>query len=80
MMSSRSHSASWDRLRCVRSLSLINTIVFFLGNPQFDVVFNWTLTLYDLLLLIVIGLLYFIFFTTSFPPDGIWQEKVSERA
>jgi phosphatidylglycerophosphate synthase len=43
---------------------LINTIVFFLGNPQFDVVFNWTLSLYDLLLLVVIGLLYFIFFTT----------------
>ena len=43
---------------------LINTIVFFLGNPQFDVVFNWTMSLYDLLLLIVIGLIYFIFFTT----------------
>jgi len=43
---------------------LINTIVFFLGNPQFDVIFNWTLSLYDLLLMIVIGLLYFIFFTT----------------
>jgi len=45
---------------------LINTIVFFTGNPQFDVIFNWTLTLYDLLLLIVIGLLYFFFFTSIF--------------
>jgi phosphatidylglycerophosphate synthase len=43
---------------------LINTIVFFLGNPQFDFIFNWTLTLYDALLLIVIGLLYSIFFST----------------
>ena len=43
---------------------LINTIVFFLGNPHYDVFFNWTLTLYDMLLLIVIGLLYGIFFNT----------------
>lgn len=43
---------------------LINTIVFFLGNPQFNVASNWTMSLYDLLLLIVIGLLYTIFFST----------------
>jgi phosphatidylglycerophosphate synthase len=43
---------------------LINTIVFFLDNPKFNVVFDWTLTLYDLLLLIVMGLLYGIFFVT----------------
>ncbi|MBN2045026.1 MAG: CDP-alcohol phosphatidyltransferase family protein [Anaerolineales bacterium] len=43
---------------------LINTAVFFLGNPKFEVVFNWTLTLYDMLLLIVIALIYIIFFST----------------
>ena len=43
---------------------LINTSVFFLNNPQFEMPFNTTLTLYDILLSVVAFLLYF-FFTTS---------------
>ncbi len=43
---------------------LINSFVFFLNNPQFELPFNITLTLYDILLSIVAFLLYF-FFTTS---------------
>ena len=39
---------------------LINTAVFFLNNPQFDTFFNLTLSLYDILLSIVAGLLYAI--------------------
>ena len=43
---------------------LINTAAFFLANPKFEMPFNTTWTLYDLLLSFVAFLLYF-FFTTS---------------
>jgi len=45
-------------------LILINTIVFFIGNPEFNTFFNITLTLFDVLIGIVAGLLFY-FFTTS---------------
>jgi len=39
---------------------LINTIVFFLNNPQIDTFFNLTVSLYDILLAVVAALLYII--------------------
>ncbi|MGD2027469.1 MAG: CDP-alcohol phosphatidyltransferase family protein [Anaerolineales bacterium] len=46
-------------------LILINTIVFFLGNPRFGTFLNIELTLFDFLLSLVALLLFFIFFTSS---------------
>jgi phosphatidylglycerophosphate synthase len=40
---------------------LINTVVFFLGNPSFGTLLQIDLTLYDFLLLFVIGLLFLNF-------------------
>ncbi|MEJ2487590.1 MAG: CDP-alcohol phosphatidyltransferase family protein [Anaerolineales bacterium] len=45
-------------------LILINTTIFFIGNPEFETFFNITLTLFDVLIGIVAGLLFY-FFTTS---------------
>lgn len=45
---------------------LINTVVFFTKNPKFDVIFNQTLSLFDMLMLVVVGLLYFFYFTTIY--------------
>lgn len=46
-------------------LILINTIVFFLGNPKFGTILNIELTLFDFLLSLVALLLFIIFFTSS---------------
>jgi len=46
-------------------LILINTITFFLANPDFGTFFNITLTLFDFLILILIALLFFFFITST---------------
>jgi hypothetical protein len=44
---------------------MINTVVYFLGNPDFGTLLNITLSLYDFLILIVTFLLFFFFFTSA---------------
>jgi phosphatidylglycerophosphate synthase len=46
-------------------LIMINTVVYFLGNPDFGTLLNITLSLYDFLILIVTFLLFFFFFTSA---------------
>ncbi len=46
-------------------LIVFNTIVFFLGNPDFGTFLNITLTLFDFFILIITGLLFYFYITST---------------